>query len=103
MPRVAANGETLRAALAQCAGCGLEADHRFTIAEDWTWWVNGKRELVPHCPPCAEAKFGHRTTMTDDLRASARDPLRQDSGDPGDVQEGRLRLLDVPSEISEGG
>jgi hypothetical protein len=84
-------------------GCGVEADARFTVAENWTWWANGEGDLVPHCPACSRQRFGHRTTMTDDLLASVRHPLRQDSGDLGDVQEGRLRLLDVPSEVAEGG
>ena len=41
--------------------------------------------------------------MMDDLLPSAGDPLRQDSGGPGNVQERRLRLLDVPTEVPEGG
>ena len=83
MPRVAANGERPSAVLAQCVGCGLEADGRFTVAENWTWWADGQGALVPHCPACSHRRFGHRTTLMDDLLASARDPLRQDSGDPG--------------------
>ena len=41
--------------------------------------------------------------MMDDLLASARDSLSQDSGDSGNVQERWLRLLDVPTEVAEGG
>ena len=41
--------------------------------------------------------------MTDDLLASARDSLSQDSGDPGNVQKRWLHLLAVPSEVAEGG
>ena len=83
MPRSVANGERPGAALVQWVGCGLEADGRFTVAENWTWWANGQGALVPHCPACSHRRFGHRTTLMDDLLASARDPLRQDSGDPG--------------------
>jgi hypothetical protein len=83
MPRSVANGERPGAALVQCVGCGLEADGRFTVAENWTWWANGQGALVPHCPACSHRRFGHRTTLMDDLLASARDPLRHDSGDPG--------------------
>ena len=101
MSRFAANRENVQLARSQCVGCGLEADERFTVAEDWTWWANGQGGLVPYCPSCSRRRFGHRTSMTDDLLASARRPLRQDSGDPGDVQERRLRLLDVPTEVPE--
>jgi len=83
VPRVAANGERPSAVLAQCVGCGLEADGRFTVAENWTWWANGQGALVPHCPACSHRRFGHRTTLMDDLLASARDPLRQDGRDLG--------------------
>ena len=83
MPRSVANGERPGAALVQCVGCGLEADGRFTVAETWTWWANGQGALVPHCPACSHRRFGHRTTLMDDLLPSARDPLRQDSADPG--------------------
>ncbi len=65
MPRPAADSESSpRAARAECAGCGLEADERFTVAEHWTWWINGPGEFVPYCPPCAEREFGHRTALT---------------------------------------
>ena len=101
MSRFAANRESLQ--LVQCVGCGLEADSRFTVAENWTWWANGEGELVPHCPSCSHQRFDPRTTMMDDLLPSASDPLRQKDRDPGDVQERRLRLLDVPSEVSESG
>ena len=100
MSRFAANSESDQLALAQCVGCGLEADARFTVAENWTWWAAGEGELVPHCPACSRQRFGHRTTMTDDLLASVRHPLRQDSGD---IQERRLRLLDIPSEVPDRG
>ena len=100
MSRFAANSESVQPALAQCVGCGLEADARFTVAENWTWWAAGEGELVPHCPACSRQRFGHRTAMTDDLLASVRHPLRQDSGD---IQERRLRLLDVPSEVPQSG
>ena len=103
MPRSAANSESLQPTLAQCVGCGLEADARFTVAENWTWWANGEGELVPHCPSCSRRSFGHRTTMMDDLLPSASDPLSQDSGRPGNVQERWLRLLDVSTEVAEGG
>ena len=103
MPRSAANSESLQPALAKCVGCGLEADARFTVAENWTWWANGEGELVPHCPSCFRQSFGHRTTMTDDLLSSTRDALREDSGDPGCVQERRLHLLDIATEVAEGG
>ena len=81
MPR----SESLPAVLAQCEGCGLEADERFTVAEHWAWWINGEGELVPHCPACAERSFGHRTSLMDDILPSARHPLRQRSGDPGEA------------------
>ena len=103
MPRSAASSGSPSLALALCVGCGLEADARFTVAENWTWWADGGVELVPYCPACSRRRFGHRTTMMDDLLPSASDPLRQDSGDPGDVQERRLRLLDVPTEVPESG
>ena len=103
MSRFAANRENLQLARSQCVGCGLEADERFTVAEDWTWWANGQGGLVPYCPSCSRRRFGHRTSMTDDLLAFSARSLRQDSGDPGDVQERRLRLLDVPTEVPESG
>ena len=101
MSRFAANRESVQLALSQCVGCGVEADARFTVAENWTWWANGEGELVPHCPSCSRQRFGRRTTMMDDLLQSASDPLRQNSNDPGDVQERGLRLL--PSEVPESG
>ena len=103
MSRFAANRENVQLARSRCVGCGLEADERFTVVENWTWWANGQGGLVPYCPSCSRRRFGHRTTMTDDLLPSARDPLRQGSGNPGDVQERRLRLLDVPTEVPESG
>ena len=103
MPRSAANSESPLDALAQCVGCGLEADARFTVAENWTWWANGEGDLVPYCPACSRRRFGHRTTMMDDLLPSASQSLRQDSGEPGDVQERWLYVLDVPTEVAEGG
>ena len=103
MSRFAANRESAQLAPSQCVGCGLEADERFTVVENWTWWANGQGGLVPYCPSCSQRRFGRRTLMTDDLLASARHPLRQDSGDPGDVQERRLRLVDVPTEVPESG
>ena len=103
MSRFAANRENAQPAPSQCVGCGLEADERFTVVENWTWWANGQGGLVPYCPSCSQRRFGRRTLMTDDLLASARHPLRQDSGDPGDVQERRLRLVDVPTEVPESG
>jgi len=63
MPRSAAIGESARPALARCVRCGLEADHRFTVAEHWTWWANGSGQLVPYCPACAQREFGHRLTL----------------------------------------
>ena len=103
MSRFAANRENAQLARSRCVGCGLEADERFTVVENWTWWANGRGELVPHCPACADQNFGYRTTLTDDLLPSACDPLRQDRGNPGDVQERRLRLLDAPTEVPESG
>jgi hypothetical protein len=41
--------------------------------------------------------------MMDDLLRSARDPFSQDGGDAGDVQERWLHLLDLPTEVPEGG
>jgi len=102
MPRSAATGESRLAALAQCAGCGLEADGRFTVAESWAWWVRGDGVLEPHCPECAGERFGHRTSLMDDLLPSARHPLCEGGGDTGQVQERRLRLLDVSAEVAEG-
>ena len=59
---------------------------------------------VPDRPACADQNFGYRTTLaTDDLLPSACDPPRQDRGNPGDVQERRLRLLDAPTEVPESG
>lgn len=103
MPRPAANSESLQPGLAQCAGCRLEADERFTVAEHWAWWVNGEGELVPYCPSCSQRSFGHRTTMTADLLPSARSALRHVSGDVGKARERPLRLLDVPSEVETNG
>ena len=103
MSRFAAKRETVQSAVVECVGCGLEADARFTVVENWTWWANGEGDLVPHCPACSHQRFGPRTTMMDDLLPSARNPLRQNSGDPGDVQERRLRLVDVPTEVPESG
>ena len=103
MPRSAASSGSPLEALALCVGCGLEADARFTVAENWTWWADGEGGLVPYCPACSRRRFGHRTTMMDDLLVSARDSLRQDSGDSGNVQERRLRLLDVSTEVAESG
>jgi len=71
MPGSAARGESLSAALAQCVGCGLEADGRFTVAENWTWWADGEGGLVPHCPACSLRRFGHRMTLVADPPASA--------------------------------
>jgi len=104
MPRSAASSESVLDALAQCVGCGLEADARFTVAENWTWWADGEGGRVPHCPACSSRRFGHRTTMMDDLLPSARHhSLRQDSGDLSEVQEGGLHLLDVSTEVPESG
>ena len=103
MSRFAANRASVQPALSQCVGCGLEADARFTVAESWTWWANGQGGLLPYCPSCSRRRFGHRTSMTDELLASARDSLSQDRGDPGDVRERWLHLVDVPSEVSESG
>lgn len=103
MSRFAANRTGVQPALSQCVGCGLEADARFTVAESWTWWANGQGGLLPYCPSCSRRRFGHRTSMTDDLLASARDSLSHARGDPGDVQERWLHLVDVPSEVPESG
>jgi len=74
MARSAASSESpsVALALAQCVGCGLEADGRFTVAENWTWWVNGEGGLVPHCPACSLQRFGHRATLMEDLSSPAR-------------------------------
>ena len=103
MSRFAANRASGQPALSQCEGCGLEADGRFTVAESWTWWANGQGGLVPYCPSCSRRRFGHRMSMTKDLLASARDALSQDRGEPGDVGERWLHLVDVPSEVPESG
>ena len=103
MSRFAANRESAQLAPSQCVGCGLEADERFTVVENWTWWANGQGGLLPYCPSCSRRRFGHRTSMTDDLLASARDSLSQDRGDPGNIGERWLHLVDVPSEVSESG
>jgi hypothetical protein len=49
-------------ALVVCVECGLEADERFTAAQQWAWWATGEGKLVPYCPACAEREFGRRVT-----------------------------------------
>jgi len=43
----------------------VRRDERFTVPEQWTWWVSGS-ELVPYCASCADREFAPRLTMMDD-------------------------------------
>jgi hypothetical protein len=56
--------EDVQPAAVQCMECRLEADERFTVAEQWSWWIDGQGGLRPFCPVCAEREFGHRTKLT---------------------------------------
>ena len=60
VPRSAASGEGFDVALVLCTECGGEADERWSIVEQWTWWSDGCGSLLPFCPECAEREFGHR-------------------------------------------
>ena len=46
-----------------CAECRIEADGRFTLAEQWAWWSDGHGQLLPFCPTCAEREFGPRIRL----------------------------------------
>jgi hypothetical protein len=60
VPRSAASGEGFDVALVLCTECGGEADERWSIVEQWTWWSDGCGSLLPFCPECADREFGHR-------------------------------------------
>ena len=100
MSRFAANRESLQLGLSSVWDAASRPIPGSPLLRTGRGGPTGEGELVPHCPSCSRQRFDPRTTMMDDLLPSASDPLRQKDRDPGDVQEMKLRLLDVPSEAT---